>query len=124
MSVDDLVSANLISASRGEQILGNAIDAGVSAVRRYRGTGKQRLMKHAARNFKKSRLKNNIWPKPYIFEAPVYSRKLKATVQEEIAMWLPLDLLDMIWQLGLSEIVLSTTRMDATSLQTLNEMKS
>ena len=39
-------------------------------------------------------------------------------------MWLPLDLLDMFWQLGLPESVLSTTRMDATSLQTLNEMKS
>ena len=39
-------------------------------------------------------------------------------------MWLPLDLLDMIWELGLPEIVLSRTRMDATSLQTLNEVKS
>ena len=56
MSVDDLVSANLISASRGEQILDNAIDAGVSAVRRYRGSCKPSL-KNAARNFKKFRLK-------------------------------------------------------------------
>ena len=57
MSVDDLVSANLISASSGEQILDNAIDAGVSAVRRYRGTGKKRLVSNAARNFKRSRMK-------------------------------------------------------------------
>ena len=56
MSVDDLVSANLISASRGEQILDDAIDAGVSAVRRYRGTGKKSLLSNAARNFKRNRL--------------------------------------------------------------------
>ena len=39
-------------------------------------------------------------------------------------MWLPLDLVSMIWHLGLPEVVLSTDCMDATSKQVLEERKA
>ena len=137
-SVDDLVSQNLISANLGENIIDNIVDAGPDAadVRRYsshpipgqtfnaRRASKISFAKNAARNFKNRRLKQTFWPKPYIFKAPVWNRKKQSVVYEDIAMWLPLDILDMIWQLGLPEIVCSTTRMDTQSLQHLNEMKS
>ena len=109
----------MISASRCQRLLGKAVDAGVEELR---GTKRHSSFKNAARQFKK-KLKKTFWPDVYVFEGPVWDRKLQETVTEDLAIWLPLELLSMIWELGLPEIILSTERMDKQSKSHLDKLK-
>ena len=117
--VEDLGAANLISASRCQRLLGKAVDAGVEELR---GTKRHSSFKNAARQFKK-KLKKTFWPDVYVFEGPVWDRKLQETVTEDLVIWLPLELLSMIWELGLPEMILSTERMDKQSKSHLDKLK-
>ena len=108
----------MISASRCQRLLGKAVDAGVEELR---GTTRHCSFKNAARQFKK-KLKKTFWPDVYVFEGPVWDRKLQETVTEDLAIWLPLELLSMIWELGLPEIILSTERMDKQSKSHLDKL--
>ncbi len=118
--VDDLVGENLISASRGQRLLAKAVGAGVKELSRSSNPS----LKNAARAFKKRKLKHTFWPNVYVFKCPVWSRKQNATVLEAVAMWLPLELLSMIWELGLPEIITSTDRMDPQTKAHLEELKA
>ena len=100
--VEDLFASNQISASRCIQLLNNAADAGARVEKRKYN------FKNAARNLKRRKLKTSFWPAPYVFKGPVLNNRLAETVEEDLAIWLPHELLAMIWDLGLPEAILST----------------
>ena len=59
------------------------------------------IFKNAARALKRGKPGHkSFWPDLYEFEGPAWDQKLDKVVRENLAMWLPLELLDMIWQLG------------------------
>ena len=119
--IEDLASANLISANRCQRLLQQAAEAGLSELRSRKPTPSS---KNAATAFKRRKLTKSFWPDVYVFKAPVWDRKQQATVTEDLAMWLPLDLLEMIWDLGLPEIILQTDHMDAQTKEHLDALKT
>jgi len=122
-NIEDLFAENLISGSRCQGLLNQCADAGVPGL-----AGKRRKLcfKNAARNIKRSKLGHNktFWPDHYEFEGPVWSRKLNKAVKENLVMWLPLELLEMIWQLGCPEVILQTDRMDIQTKEHLDALKA
>ena len=115
--VEDLFASNQISASRCIQLLNNAADAGARVEKRKYN------FKNAARNLKRRKLKTSFWPAPYVFKGPVLNNRLAETVEEDLAIWLPHELLAMIWDLGLPEAILSTAGMDTQSKKHLQSLK-
>lgn len=120
-NIEDLGAANLISASRLQSLITDASAAGVKRLNKRKNAPS---FKNAARAWKTQKLKNSFWPDVYIFQAPVLDKAGKKTVLEDVAMWLPLDMLAMVWHLGLPEIVLETSNMDEFSKAHLDALKS
>jgi hypothetical protein len=119
--VEELFAANLASASFCQSHVNNMAAAGVPQLgKRVRSLD----FKNAARNWKKSRLKKTFWPEHYEFEAPVWSRNQQEIVEETLAMWLPLEILAMIWSLGIPEVMLQVDGMDTQTLEHLNGLKA
>ena len=120
-NIDSLFSENLISANRCNNLKKQAEDAGVQGLVGKRKPGS---FKNAARNLKRRKLRQSFWPGLYEFEGPVWSRKKNKAVTENLAMWLPLELLEMIWKLGLPEVILQTDRMDIQTKDHLEALKA
>ena len=119
--VEDLYASNLISASRVQNILQKGAAAGAnvkkSALKESKG------QKNAARTVTRRKLKRTLWPEHYTFDCRVWSPKLNREVLEEISIWLPGEILDTIWELGLPEVILSTEGMDKIGKEHLEWMK-
>ena len=121
-NVEDLFAANLVSADRVQSIL---LDAGQAGVRQLANAAQKRAppsFKNAARAARK-KTKFTFWPEHYVFKGPVWDRKTATVVEEDLAMWLPLELLKMIWKLGTPDVICSTSHMDKQSKAHLEKLQ-
>ena len=119
--VEDLFAANQVSAGRCQRLLEKAVKAGVPGMQ---GCKRPVSFKNAARNLKRRKMATTFWPDVYTFEGPVWDKKGAKTVMEDLAIWLPLELLCMMWDLGVSEVCLSTERMDVQTKAHLEKLRT
>ena len=83
------------------------------------------IFKNAARALKRGRPGHKtFWPDLCEFEGPAWDQRLDKVVGENLAMWLPLELLDMIWQLGRPEVILQTDHMDTQAREHLDALRA
>lgn len=120
-NIEDLFAENVISGSRCQNILNQVVDAGVPNLAGKKRTGS---FKNAARALKRNKLSKTFWPDLYEFQGPVWSRRLNKAVTETLAIWLPLELLEMIWELGFSDVILSTDHMDTQTKEHLDALRA
>ena len=101
--VEDLFSENLVGAHRTAKLLGKAEAAGVADIN-------PRITKKKGRNharaLKRHKLKTSKWPSYYWFPCRVRNRKTNEEMTVDIPIFLPLEILEMIWKLGRSEVLL------------------
>ena len=108
--VEDAFGDNLVSAQRTSRIINAARESGV---RDFQRIPKWKGASNLARNMKRNKAKNRFWLDTYVFSCPVWNRKKNGIVKEDVAVWLPAEILEMLWKLGDPNILLSTANMDA-----------
>ena len=118
--IEDLVHNNQVSATQGQGLINRCVDVGVDELRSRK---RQSSTKNAARNWKKMRLKRTFWPDIYEFKGPVWDPKTQAYVEQDIAVWLPLDLMAMLHKLGDVKVLSSTARMDPKTKRQVEKMR-
>jgi hypothetical protein len=118
--LEDLFADNLVSAGRVSRLLEKTTKAGVNNiaenVRRTSG-------KNQARDLTRHKLKRSMWPDYYWFDCRVKCKRTQKEYTTSIPMLLPLELLEMLWDLGLAEVLLSTDNLDTAGKKHLAWMK-
>lgn len=100
----DLYAENLISGQRVTKLLSKASRAGIPGID---GQVQKTIGRNQARAIRRHKLKNTKWPAYYWFDCRVQSRKTAQEYTANIPMMLPLDLLEVIWDLGDKNVLLS-----------------
>jgi len=118
--VEDLFSDNLVSAQRTARLLAKAAKAGVEGISKtvQRTTGKNQ-----ARSITRHKLKRTKWPDYYWFDCRLVDRKTGEEYTTSIPINLPLEVLEMLWELGVPEVLLSTENLDTDGKKHLAWMK-
>ena len=118
--VEDLLAENVISAQRASKLLHKAFKAGIKGiskkVRRFAG-------RNQARDVTRKKLKNSKWPEPYIFQCRVKDRRTKLEYETDVACLLIQEVLQVIWELGLSDVLLSEDNLDTTGRKHMQWMR-
>ena len=116
----DLYADNLVSGQRITRLLGKASKAGVKGIRK---AVQQHVGKNQARSLRRHKLKGSKWPDYYWFDCRVKDRKTEGEYTTKIPLILPLDLLEMIWDLGAKDVLLSDDNLDTAGKKHMAWMK-
>jgi hypothetical protein len=105
----DLYADNLVSGQRITRLLDKATKAGVKGIsKKIQKLGG----KNQARAIRRHKLNGSKWPEYYWFDCRVKNRKTEAEYTTNIPILLPLDVLEMIWDLGMPDVLLSGDNLD------------
>ena len=118
--VEDLVADNLVSGERAARLLNKAAKAGLKGVGKC--VGKLGGRNHA-RAIRRHKLMRTKWPDYYFFDCRVQDRRSTREYVTALPINLPLDILEVIWELGLPEVLLSTDNLDTAGKKHLAWMK-
>ena len=120
--LEDLYAENLISANRCQTLIGKAHKAGV---KEFNKTAKKfgKTAKNAARALTNRRLKNTKWPDKYWAEVRVWDKKTQTEGKQWLCIHLIHEILDVIFQLGLKEVILSEDNLDKVGRDHLQWMR-
>ena len=116
----DLFADNLVSGQRVSRLLNKASKAGV------KGLNKKVLKtvgRNQARAIRSHKLKNTKWPEYYWFDCRVKHRRTEQEYTTNIPMLLPLDVLEVIWDFGAKEVLLSDDNLDTAGKKHMAWMK-
>ena len=103
------MAENLVSAQRTARLLDKATKAGIKEINpKIRKT----IGKNQARDIFRSKLKWSKWPDYYWFSCRLRDRKTDKEFTTEIPINLPLEILEVLWDLGIAEALLSETNLD------------
>jgi hypothetical protein len=118
--VEDLYADNLISGQRAARLLTKACKAGIKGISKKvrKTTGRNQ-----ARAITRHKLTRTKWPDYYYFDCRVQDRKTATEYTTRIPINLPLELLEMLWELGLAEVLLSTDNLDTDGKKHMAWMK-
>ena len=118
--VEDLLGENLISAQRTARILFKASKAGIRGInKRIRKT----IGKNQARDHVRFKLRHNKWPDYYWFRIRLWDRKKNEEITVEIPINLPLEILEVLWDLGNAEALLSEANLDTAGKEHMKWMR-
>ena len=107
--VEDLFAENLVSGQRTSRLLDKATRAGISQIpAKIRKT----IGKNQARDICRNKLKWSKWPDYYWFSCRLRDRKTDKEFTTEIPINLPLEILEVLWDLGIADVLLSETNLD------------
>lgn len=113
--IQDLFAENMISGRRAFGLLDKAKDAGVKIaikqIKKLPGV-KKKFVKNFARDLRRKMKKNDHWPEPYSFECRLWNPKTRKEITERICIFLPSDILEMIWDFGIKEVLLGMDNYD------------
>ena len=119
--IEDLLAENLVSACRTARILDKASQAGIRGInRRIR----KKFGRNHARDAQRSKLKWSKWPDYYVFRCRIWNRKTQEEETVEIPINLPLDILEMLWELGSAEALLSEANLDTAGTVSYTHLRA
>ena len=105
----DLVAEGLCGGRRIARLLHKAHKAGVKGINpKVRKAGG----KNHARAIQRNQLKRSKWPDYYWFECRLNNRKTDKEFSDIIPIHLPLEILEVLWDLGVADVLLSETHLD------------
>ena len=116
----DLYADNLVSGQRITRLLTKAAKAGVKGISKKM---QKSVGRNQARAIRSHKLKNTKWPEYYWFDCRVKDRRTEHEYSTRIPMLLPLDVLEMIWDLGAKEVLLSSDHLDTDGKKHMAWMK-
>lgn len=116
----DLYADNLVSAQRITRLITKATKAGVKGISKK---VQKTVGRNQARAIRRHKLKNNKWPEYYWFDCRVKDRRTEHEYSTRIPMLLPLDVLEMIWDLGAKDVLLSSDHLDTDGKKHMAWMK-
>ena len=118
--VEDLFAENLVSGQRTARLLKKASKAGIKGIKESlrKTTGKNQ-----ARDMSRHKLKHNKWPSYYYFNCRVKDRRTAKEVTTKLPMFLPLDVLEMLWELGVPDVLLSEDNIDSAGKSHMSWMR-
>ena len=117
---EDLYAENIVSAQRIAKLLGKASDAGIAGINpKVRRT----IGKNQARDITKSKLKWSKWPDYYYFDCRLYDRKKQEEYVHCIPVNLPLEILEVLWELGDPQVLLSESNLDSAGKKHMRWMR-
>ena len=118
--VEDLCAENLVSAQRTARLLDKASKAGISQINpKIRRT----IGKNQARDLRQGKLKWSKWPDYYWFSCRLWDRKAAKEFTTEIPINLPLEVLEVLWDLGTADVLLSEVNLDTAGKSHLKWMR-
>ena len=117
---EDLFAENLVSGQRLSRLLDKASRAGIQGTP---ATVRKTIGKNQARDISRSKLRLSKWPPYYWFDCRVKDRKSGDEYTTQVPILLPLELLEVLWDLGLKEALLSEANLDSESKKHLQWMK-
>ena len=113
--VEDLYGENLVSARRLAILLDKASEAGISQITpKIRKT----IGKNQARDLQRNKLKWSKWPDYYWFDCRLKNRRTAEEFTAKIPINLPSELLEVLWDLGSAEVLLSEANLDTAGKNT------
>jgi hypothetical protein len=110
--VGDLFAETLVSAQRVSKLLQKATKAGVKHIPKRL---KKSCGKNAARDRTRFMLRKTKWAEYYWFQCRVRNRKTEEEYTTGLPINLPLEVLEMLWDLGCSEVLLDESNLDTTT---------
>ena len=118
--IEDLLAENLVSACRTARILDNAPKAGLRGIKR---TLRKTFGRNHARDAQRSKLKWSKWPDSYFFRCRIFNRKTQEEETVEIPINLPSEILEVLWELGSAEALLSEANLDTAGKDHMKWMR-
>ena len=76
---------------------------------------------NCARRLRRSLARSSLWPKEYVAKVRVLDRVTGDEIWDDVAMLLPLEVVEMMFKFGRRDTLLSRSHMDPESLELLNE---
>ena len=118
--VEDLYAENLVSAQRISKVLDKATKAGISQINpKVRRT----IGKNQARDVTRFKIKWSKWPDYYWFSCRLLDRKTQKEYTTDIPVNLPLEILEVLWDLGDAEVLLSEANLDTAGKHHMKRMR-
>ena len=118
--VEDLLAENLVSGQRIAKLLDKASKAGIKNITpKIRRT----VGKNQARDIRRNKLKWSKWPDYYWFNCRLRERRTDKEFSALIPMNLPSELLEVLWDLGLAEALLSEKNLDTAGKSHMQWMR-
>jgi hypothetical protein len=105
----DLVAEGLCGARRIARLLNKATKAGVKGINPKIRKAKGR---NHARAVQRNQLKYRKWPDYYWFECRLNDRRTDEEFSDTIPIHLPSEILEVLWDLGAADVLLSETNLD------------
>ena len=118
--IEDLLAENLVSACRTARILDKASKAGIRGIKR---TLRKTFGRNHARDAQRSKLKWSKWPDYYFFRCRIFNRKTQEEETVEIPINLPSEILEVLWELGSAEALLSEANLDSAGKDHMKWMR-
>lgn len=118
--VADMYAESLISAQRAAKLLNKAANAGVKGISRK---VRKLVGKNQARDYTRQRLKHNKWPDYYFFNCRVLNRRNLEEYTAAVPMLLPLEILEVLWELGVPSALLKEDNLDSDSKSHMRWMR-
>ena len=118
--VTDLFADNLVSGQRVTRLLTKAAKAGVKGIKK---NVTKTVGRNQARAIRRHKLRGSKWPDYYWFDCRLKERKTEKEYTSQIPMLLPLDVLEMIWDLGVKDVLLSSDNLDTAGKKHMAWMK-
>ncbi len=118
--VEDLYAENTLSAQRASKLLAKASEAGIRGI-----TSKVRrtIGKNQARDITRSKLKWSKWPDYYWFPCRLWDRRAAKEYTTTIPINLPSEVLEVLWDSGVAEVLLSETNLDSAGKSHMRWMR-
>jgi hypothetical protein len=118
--VEDLYAENLVSGQRVAKLLDKASKAGIKSInpKIRKVTGKNQ-----ARDLRRNTLKWSKWPDYYWFNCRLRDRRTNTEFSAEIPMNLPSEILEVLWDLGVAEALLSEKNLDTAGKSHMKWMR-
>ena len=118
--IEDMFAENLVSAQRIATVFDKATKAGIPGISKK---VRKRTGKNQARDLTRHILKNTKWPDYYYFDCRVRDRKTDKEYVTEIPIHLPTEILEALWDLGVTEVLLSEDNLDTQTKTHMDWMK-
>ena len=119
--VEDLLAENLVSAQRTSRLLDKATKAGIKGINPKLRKTKGR---NQARDAFKSKLKWSKWPGYYWFKCRLRDRRTGKEFTADIPINLPIEILEVLWELGSADALLSEANLDTAGKKHMEFMRT
>ena len=117
-NVRGMFARNTVSARQTQTLINDMASA---SVRHLPAPVADADGEQCARRLRRKMMRSSLWPKEFLAKVRVLDRVTGAEVWDEVAILLPLEVIEMLFKFGRRDVLLGRSNMDPESLAVLNE---